>query len=88
MERDQLKGLQELAKHPAALQQKITEIKTQFEKQVQERQDKAAGEATGQALKQGLRIGLNSLMLAVAYATLGALGLRTVLARQGASPQV
>jgi hypothetical protein len=88
MERDQLKGLQEMAKNPAALQQKITEIKTQLEKQVQERQDKAAGEATGQALKQGLRIGLNSLMLAVAYATLGALGLRTVLARQGASPQV
>lgn len=88
MERDQLKGLQEMSKNPAALQQKIEEIKTQLEKQVQERQDKATGEATGQALKQGLRIGLSSLMLAVAYATVGALGLRNVLAGRSASPQV
>ncbi len=81
-ERDQLKGLRELAKNPDAYQRKTDEIKAQLEKEIQTQIDKATGEATGQALKQGLRTGLGSLMLAVAYATVGALGLRGILAQR------
>lgn len=77
----QLQGLRDLSKNPSAYKAKVDEIKQNLEKQLQDRQNKAESEATNQALKQGLRTGLNSLMLAIGYATVGALGLRGMLSR-------
>lgn len=75
----QLQGLRDLSKNPSAYKKKIDEIKQNLEKQLQDRQNKAESEATSQAIKQGLRTGLNSLMLAIGYATVGALGLRGMI---------
>jgi 50S ribosomal subunit-associated GTPase HflX len=71
----------------AAYKSKIAEIKKQLETQLQERQSKAEGEATTQAIKQGLRTGLNSLMLAIGYATAGALGLRNIMSEIQSKPK-
>ena len=75
-QKDQLQGLRDLSKDPAAYKKRIDEIKQKLETQLQDKQRTAEGEASTQALKQGLRTGLNSLMLAIGYATVGALGLR------------
>jgi hypothetical protein len=86
-EKAQLQGLRDLSKDPAAYKSKIAEIKKQLETQLQERQSKAEGEATSQAVKQGLRTGLNSLMLAIGYATAGALGLRNIISEIQSRPK-
>jgi hypothetical protein len=85
-EKNQLQGLRDLSKDPAAYKKRIDDIKKQLETQLQAKQLKAEGEATSQAIKQGLRTGLNSLMLAIGYATVGALGLRGAIAAQGSLP--
>lgn len=86
-EKNQLQGLRDLSKDPAAYKKRIDDIKKQLETQLQDRQRKAEGEATSQALKQGLRTGLNSLMLAIGYATVGALGLRGVMSATISAPR-
>ncbi|MGL5034149.1 MAG: hormogonium polysaccharide biosynthesis protein HpsJ [Microcystaceae cyanobacterium] len=78
-QKDQLQGLRDLAKDPAAYKKRIDEIKQKLETQLQDKLRTAEGEASTQALKQGLRTGLNSLMLAIGYATVGALGLRSFI---------
>jgi hypothetical protein len=81
-EKEQLQGLRDLSKDPAAYKKRIDEIKKQLEAQLQDRQRTAEGEATTQALKQGLRTGLNSLMLAIGYGVAGGMGLRSLLSER------
>lgn len=76
---NELKGLREISKDPAALRAKMDEIKTNLETQVAEQRKKVEGQASNQALKQGLRVGLSSLMLSIGFAAFGALGLRNIL---------
>lgn len=76
---NELKGLREMSKDPAALKAKMEEIKTNLENQVTEQRQKVESQASNQALKQGLRVGLSSLMLSIGFAAFGALGLRNLL---------
>jgi hypothetical protein len=83
---NELKGLQEMSKDPAALKAKMEEIKTNLETKVNEERQKAVSQASNQALKQGLRVGLSSLMLAIGFAAFGALGLRNILSAPSVPP--
>ncbi len=83
---NELKGLREMSKDPAALKAKMEEIKTNLETRVSEERQKVEGKASGQALKQGLRVGLSSLMLSIGFAAFGALGLRNVLGSPSVPP--
>lgn len=82
---NELKGLREISKDPAALRAKMDEIKTNLETQVAEQRQKVEGQASSQALKQGLRVGLSSLMLSIGFAAFGALGLRNILSASSSS---
>ncbi|MEM8778545.1 MAG: HpsJ family protein [Cyanobacteria bacterium P01_G01_bin.49] len=76
-QRDQLQGLQELAKNPADYKKRTDELKKQLETQLLTRRKQAEDQAKIQALKQSLRIGLSSLMLAIVYFVVGVFGLRS-----------
>ncbi len=73
-EKDQLQQLNELAKNPKKLKEKVEAIKNELQTRLVAQKQDAEGRAKTEALKQGLRTGLSSLMLAVGYGTIGALG--------------
>jgi hypothetical protein len=76
---NQLEGLRKISKDPAVYRQKIEQIKGELEAEMEKRLQKAESEATTQALKRGLKTGLSSLMFAIGFTTVGALGLRNVM---------
>lgn len=85
-QRDQLQELRNTAKNPAAFKKRIAEIKNRLQTQLKEQQNTAEGQANTRTLTQGLRIGLSSLMLAIAYTTIGWFGLRGLGSAQGSRP--
>jgi uncharacterized protein YoxC len=85
-QRDQLQQLRDISKKPQEFKKRIGEIKNRLQTQLQEQQRTAENLANTRTLTQGLRIGLNSLMLAIAYATIGWFGLRGLGSTQGSRP--
>ena len=73
-QKDDLQKLNELAKDPKKLKEEVETIKTKLQTRLITQKQEAEGKANTETLKQGLRTGLSSLMLAVAYGTVGALG--------------
>jgi hypothetical protein len=58
------------------LQEQAETQLAQTKTQILEQQDQAAATARNESLKSGLRVGLNSLLFAIAYITIGWLGIR------------
>jgi hypothetical protein len=67
---------------PAALdqyiEQRVGELRTQFETEIGTRREEALRAARTEALKSGLRIGISSLLLAIGYIIIGWSGLRAL----------
>jgi hypothetical protein len=73
-QRDQLQELNNLAKDPQKLKEKVDSIKTDLQNRLLTQKQDAEDRAKSEAVKQGLRTGLSSLLLAIGYGTIGALG--------------
>lgn len=85
-QRDQLQQLRNLSKKPQEFKKRVNDIKNRLQTQLQEQQRTAEDEANTRTLIQGLRIGLSSLMLAIAYTTIGWFGLRGLGSTKGSRP--
>jgi hypothetical protein len=83
-QRDQLQQLRDLSKKPTEFKKRVNEIKTRLQTQLKDQQRTAEDQANTRTLTQGLRIGLSSLMLAIAYTTIGWFGLRGLSSSSGA----
>jgi len=74
--------LQQFRDDPAALdqyiEQRVSELRTQFETEIGTRREEALRAARTEALKSGLRIGISSLLLAIGYIIIGWSGLRSL----------
>lgn len=75
-QRDQLQQLRDISKQPQEFKKRVNEIKNQLQTRLRDQQKAAEDRANIQTLTQGLRIGLTSLMLTIAYTTIGWFGLR------------
>jgi chromosome segregation ATPase len=73
-QKDQLQELNNLAKDPQKLKDKVDSIKRDLQNRLDAQKREAEDRAKTEAVKQGLRTGLSSLMLAIGYGTIGALG--------------
>ena len=74
--------LRQFRDDPAALdqyiEQRVGELRTQFETEIGSRREDALSNARTEALKSGLRIGISSLLLAIGYIIIGFSGLRAL----------
>jgi len=73
-QKDQLQELDDVAVNPQKLKDKVDSMKVELQNRLQSQKDDAEDKARKEAIKQGLRTGLSSLMLAIGYGTVGALG--------------
>jgi hypothetical protein len=87
-QRDQLQQLRDLSKNPTEFKKRLDQIKNQLQTQLLDRRKNAESQAKGEALKQGLRIGLSSLMLAIGYTAVGALGFKGLGGSKPSRPRV
>ena len=78
-QRTQLEGLRDLSQNQKEYKKRVDELKKQLETQLLDRRKQAESQAKTQALKQSLRIGLSSLMLAIAYSVIGAIGFKSFM---------
>lgn len=85
-QRDQLQQLRDISKKPQEFKKRVSDIKNRLQTQLQEQQRSAEDQANTRTLTQGLRIGLSSLMLAIAYTTIGWFGLRGLGSAKGSRP--
>jgi len=72
---DQLERLKVLAKDPNKLKEKVETIKNELQTRLLNQKQEAEDRANLETNKQGFRTALSSVMLAIGYATIGALGL-------------
>ncbi|HAC64697.1 MAG TPA: hypothetical protein DCF68_14475 [Cyanothece sp. UBA12306] len=84
-QRSQLEGLRDLSQNPTEYKKRVDELKKQLETQLLDRRKQAESQAKTQALKQSLRIGLSSLMLAICYSVIGAIGFKSFM---GGTPKI
>lgn len=82
-QRDQLKQLRDISKKPQEFKKRVGEIKNRLQTQLKDQQRAAEDQANIRTFTQGLRIGLSSFMLAIAYTTIGWLGLRGLGSARG-----
>lgn len=76
-QRAQLEGLRDLSANPTEYKKRVDQLKKGLETQLLDRRKQAETQAKTNALKQSLRIGLSSLMLAIVYAVIGAVGFKS-----------
>ena len=78
-QRNQLGQLQEIAKQPSEFKKRVTEIKNRLQTELQSQRKQAEEQASLRTATQAARIGLSSLMLTIAYTTIGWFGLRGLM---------
>jgi len=75
----QQEQLQKLKADPKALEAQVAPDRDRALTQIRNRKQELESQARESALRSGMRIGLNGLLLAIAYATIGWVGLRQML---------
>jgi septal ring factor EnvC (AmiA/AmiB activator) len=78
-QRDELQQILELSQKPDQLNAKLQEVQAKLQSQLKELENKEKSKAQTLALKQSLRTSISSLMLAIAYAVIGGLGLQIMM---------
>ena len=85
-QRDQLSQLQDIAKQPSEFKKRVSEIQNRLQTELQSQRKRAEEQANLRTATQAARIGLSSLMLTIAYTTIGWFGLRGLMNKKGVRP--
>ncbi|NCO73755.1 MAG: hypothetical protein GW795_15125 [Cyanobacteria bacterium] len=81
-QRDQLQQILDLSQKPDQLKAKLQEVEAKLQVQLKGLEEKEIKKAQTLALKQSLRTSISSLILAIAYAVIGWLGLKMLIEKE------